>query len=158
MSRLQYAAVMVSGALFLLLTPLAQVALVVIAHATVTEIPELNYLFIPYSAAAVCTVLCVQAAIVCVLLLVRRIYTQRFYEAPSLRLVDTLTFSLTAAGVIPIVVIHHLNWAENANPPLLMLFAWGLTFFTPALFLVMCALRSVYLQAAADHNELEQVV
>lgn len=158
MSRLQYLTAMISGGLFLLLTPLAQVALVAIAYATVSDIPELDYLFVPYSAAAVLTVLCLQVAIVCVLLLLRRIYTQRFFEATALRLIDTLTFSLTGAGIIPIIVIHHLNWAENANPPVLMLFAWCLTFFTPALFLVMRALRSVYMQAAAEHLELEQVV
>lgn len=158
MSRIRYVVVMLSGILLILLSLIVQVLLVLVVQEVVTEYPPLRYLNIPYSLAAVLSVLCLQVVLGCVLLIVRRIWRKTFYEKGTLLLIDLLTVAMGVAGVIPIVVIQHLNWAENINPFPLILFSWLLVFLTPAVIILLRTLRGIYVKAAADHHELEQVV
>lgn len=158
MSRLQYIVVMLSGLVLLVVSPVLQLVLVWFAKEVVTDVPELEYLFIPYSAAAIGAVACLQVVLVVVMLLLRRIYRGLFYEPGTLRLIDVLTISLGLAGTIPVFVIQHLHWTENINPFMLMLLAWILIFLTPAAVIVLRTLRGIYVKAAADHHELEQVI
>lgn len=146
-------------AALLALTVLLQVFLVFVAdEVTRYEYPELRYLWIPYAAAAVVTVVCLQIVLLCIFILVQRAQRMRLYQLSTLRIVDTATGTLILAGVIPVVVIQHLNWTENANPPLLTLFCLVLIVLTPATFGVMRVLRQVYLKAAQDQEELEGVI
>lgn len=158
MSRICYIVVILSGILLILLTLILQVMLVAIVQEVVTEYPSLRYLNLPYSLAAVLSVLCLQVVLVCVLLIVHRIWRKTFYEKGTLLLIDLLTAAIGVAGLIPIMVIQHLNWAENINPFPLILFSWLLVFLTPAVIILLRTLRGIYVKAASDHHELEQVV
>lgn len=146
-------------AALLAVTVLGQVAIVWLAdEATRSEFPELRYLWIPYSSAGVLTVLFLQIALISIFALVRLSRRGKIYHPSALRYIDSATVAVMFAGLIPMVVIQHLNWAENANPPLLMLFFLALLVLTPAVVGLARVARRVYLRARDEHEELKGVI
>lgn len=159
MKRLSSAFSYVLVAVLLALTVLLQVVLVYAADlVTRTDFPELRYLWIPYSVAAVFTVFCLQVLLICIFVLVRRAQNAMLYRPSTLRIIDVGTAAVVVSALIPLAVIQHLNWAENANPPLLSFFGVILLVFIPASFGTLRVLRRVYLKAEREHEELEGVI
>jgi len=138
-------------------TVLAQVLVPVIASEAGTTFPEVAYLVVPYSVAAILFIGCGQVALLVVWRLLSMVGGEVIFTRRALRWVDVITACAAIATVLSAgVLIHLLVFVGVGGPVLYYLaacIAGGLAFA-----LLMVVMRGLLESAIAYRTELDEVI
>ena len=142
----------------LLGTVLAQVLVPVSASQFGTTVPEVAYLVVPYSAAAILFIACVQVALLVVWRLLSLVNSGVIFTRRALRWVDVIIACAVVATVLSAgVLIHMLGFVPGGGGPtiyfMVACIAGGLAFV-----LLMIVMRGLLESAIADRAELDEVI
>jgi hypothetical protein len=142
----------------LLGTVFAQVLVPVLASDVGTTFPEVAYLVVPYSLAAILFIGCGQVALLVVWRLLSLVDGGVIFTRRSLRWVDVITACAAVAMVLSAVVwIHMLGFVPGGGGPMFWYLAacvaGGLAFV-----LLMIVMRGLLESAIADRTELDEVI
>lgn len=142
----------------LLGTVLAQVLLPVFASQVGTTFPEVSYLVVPYSVAAILFVGCGQVALLLVWRLLALVNGGAIFTRRALRWVDLITACGAVATVLSAgVLVHMLAFVPGGGGPAALYVAasvvGGLAFV-----LLMVVMRGLLESAIADRTELDEVI
>ena len=142
----------------LLGTVLAQVLVPVYASQVGTTFPEVAYLVVPYSAAAILFIGCVQVALLVVWRLLSLVDRGVIFTRRAVRWVDVITACAAVATVLSTgVSIHVLGFVPGGGGPMIYYLAacvvGGLAFV-----LLMVVMRGLLQSAIANRTELEEVI
>ncbi len=139
----------------LLGTVLAQVLVPVQATMVGTTFPEVAYLVVPYSVAAILFIACVQVALLVVLRLLSLIDSGVIFSRRALRWVDVIIACAVVATVLSVgVLAHMLGFVPGGGGPMSLYtvacIAGGLAFV-----LLMVVIRGLLESVIADRTELD---
>ncbi len=142
----------------LLGTVLAQVLLTVYASEVGTRFPEVAYLVIPYSVAAILFIGCGQVALLVVWRLLSLVDDGVIFTRRAVRWVDVVMACAAVATVLTAgVLIHMLSFVPGGGGPMIyylaVCIAGGLAFM-----LLMIVMRGLLESAIADRTELDEVI
>ena len=142
----------------LLGTVLAQVLVPVYASQVGTTFPEVAYLVVPYSVAAILFIGCGQVALLVVWRLLSLVDGGIIFTRRALRWVDVIIACAVVATVLCVgVLIHMLGFVPGGGGPMIYYLAaciaGGLAFV-----LLMVVMRGLLLSAVADRTELDEVI
>lgn len=119
--------------------------------------PEFAYLVIPYSAAGILAIGCVQVALLVVWRLLSMVSGGVIFTRSALRWVDVITACAAIATVLVAVPLIHVLFFVGIGGPLVLWLAaslaGGLSFV-----LIMIVLRGLLESAIADRAELDEVI
>ena len=137
---------------------LAQVLVPVFASQTGTRFPEVAYLVVPYSVAAILFIGCGQVALLAVWRLVSLVDGGVIFTRRAVRWVDVITACAAVATVLSAgVLIHMLGFVPGGGGPMVYYLAaclaGGLAFV-----LLMVVMRGLLVSAIADRTELDEVI
>ena len=158
MDRLASRLLRVALVVLLLGSVLAQVLVPVSAAQTGTAIPEVAYLVVPYSLAAILFIACVQVALLVVWRLLSLVDGGVIFTGRALRWVDVIIGCAVVATVLSIgVLVHMLRFVPGGGGPTIYFMAacvvGGLAFV-----LLMVVMRGLLEAAIADRTELDEVI
>ena len=142
----------------LLGTVIAQVLLPVLASEEGRIFPEVAYLVVPYSVAAIIFIACGQVALLVVWRLLSMVDGGVIFTRRAVRWVDAITACAAVATVLSAgVMIHMLGFVPGGGGPtiyyLAACVAGGLAFV-----LLMVVMRGLLESAIADRTELDEVI
>jgi hypothetical protein len=136
---------------------LAQVLVPVFASEAGTTFPEVAYLIIPYSSAAILFIGCGQVALLVVWRLLSMVTGGVIFTRRALRWIDVITACAAVATVLYAGPMIHLLFFVGVGGPLILwlaaCLAGGLAFV-----LLMVVMRGLLESAIADRTELDEVV
>jgi hypothetical protein len=123
-----------------------------------TTFPEVEYLVVPYSVAAILFIVCVQVALLVVWRLLSLVDGGVIFTRRALRWVDVIIGCAVAATVLSAgVLVHMLGFVPGNGGPtiyfMLACIASGMAFV-----LLMIVMRGLLLSAIADRAELGKVI
>ena len=157
MNKLASRLLRVSLVVLLLGTVLAQVLLPVFASEEGRIFPEVAYLVVPYSVAAILFIGCGQVALLAVWRLLSLVDRGVIFTRRALRWVDVITACAAFATVLSAGPMIHLLFFVGVGGPLMYwlaaCLAGGLAFV-----LLMVVMRSLLESAIADRTELDEVI
>ena len=139
-------------------TVLVQVLLPVFASEEGRIFPEVAYLVVPYSVAAILVIGCGQVALLVVWRLLSFVDRGVIFTPRAVRWVDVITACAAVATVLSaIVLIHMLGFVSGGGGPTIYYLAacvvGGLAFV-----LLMVVMRGLLESAIADRTELDEVI
>ena len=139
-------------------TVLVQVLLPVLASQVGTTFPEVAYLVVPYSVAAIIFIACGQVALLVVWRLLSMVDGGVIFTRRAVRWVDAITACAAVATVLSAgVMIHMLGFVPGGGGPMFYYLAacvaGGLAFV-----LLMVVMRGLLESAIADRTELDEVI
>jgi len=142
----------------LLGTVLAQLLVPVYASQTGTTFPEVAYLVVPYSVAAILFIGCVQVALLVVWRLLSLVDGGVIFTRRALRWIDVIiACAVVATALSAGVWIHMLAFVPGGGGPmsvyLVACIVSGLAFV-----LLMIVMRGLLESAIADRTELDEVI
>ncbi len=142
----------------LLASVLVQVLVPVWASAAGTRTPEVAYLVVPYSAAAILFIGCGQLALLGVWRLLSLIGGGVIFTRRAVRWVDRIIACAAVATALTTgVLIHMLGFVPGGGGPtvyfMAAIVAGGVTFL-----LLMAVMRGLLVAAVADRTELDAVI
>ena len=142
----------------LLGTVLAQVIMPVLASEEGKTFPEVAYLVVPYSVAAILFIGCGQVALLAVWRLLSLVDRGVIFTRRALRWVDVITACAAVATVLSVgVLIHMLSFVPGGGGPtiyfLAACIAGGLAFVA-----LMVVMRGLLESAIADRTELDETI
>jgi len=142
----------------LLGTVLAQLLVPVYASQTGTTFPEVAYLVVPYSVAAILFIVCVQVALLVVWRLLSLVDGGVIFTRRALRWIDVIiACAVVATAMSAGVWIHMLAFVPGGGGPmsvyLVACIVGGLAFV-----LLMIVMRGLLESAIADRTELDEVI
>jgi hypothetical protein len=142
----------------LLVSVLAQVAVVALAADFGRRTPEVAHLVAPYSVAAVLFIGCGQVQLVVVLRLLSMIRRGTIFTGRSLRWVDVIIACGALATVLAAAVVVHVHrFAPGHGGP--SIFYLAACVVAGAMFvLLMIVMRGLLRTAIADRTELDEVI
>jgi len=137
---------------------LAQVLVPVYASEVGTRFPEVAYLVLPYSVAAILFIGCGQLALLAVWRLLSLVDGGVIFTLGALRWVDLITACAAVATVLSAgVLIHMLGFVPGGGGPMIYYLAacvaGGLAFV-----LLMVVMRGLLVSAIADRTEIDEVI
>ena len=137
---------------------LAQVLVPVFASQTGTRFPEVAYLVVPYSVAAILFIGCGQVALLAVWRLVSLVDGGVIFTRRAVRWADVITACAAVATFLSAgVLIHMLGFVPGGGGPMIYYLAacvaGGLAFV-----LLMVVMRGLLESAIADRTELDEVI
>jgi hypothetical protein len=139
-------------------TALAQLLLPSLAWETGRLYPEVEHLVVPYSVAAVLMVVCIQAALVGVWMLVSAVSHGSLFDPRTVVFLDMIRIAAGLGAAIPAgVAIHLLFFVAIGGPGVLL----GLAFVCvvgAAIQIFLTLVKTIYLRASEDHAELDAVI
>jgi hypothetical protein len=158
MNRLARRLLRVALVFLLLGTVLAQVLVPVSASQAGATIPEVAYLVVPYSVAAILFIACVQVALLVVWRLLSLVDGGVIFTRRALRWVDVITACAVVATVLSVgVLVHMIGFVPGGGGPTIYFMAAcvvsGLAFV-----LLMVVMRGLLESAIADRAELDEVI
>ena len=158
MSMLASRLLRVALVLLLLGTVLAQILVPVFASEEGRIFPEVAYLVVPYSVAAILFIGCGQVALLSVWRLLSIVDRGVIFTRHSLPWVDVITACAAVATVLSAgVLIHMLSFVPGGGGPTIYFLAacvaGGLAFV-----LLMVVMRGLLVSAIADRTELDEVI
>ena len=158
MTRLVIGLLRVALVVLLFGTVLAQVLVPVVASEEARIFPEVDYLVVPYSVAAILFIACVQVALLVVWRLLSLVGGGVIFTRSALRWVDVIIACAVVATVLSVgVLIHMLGFVPGGGGPtiyfMLACIAGGLAFV-----LLMIVMRGLLVSAIADRTELDEVI
>jgi hypothetical protein len=120
--------------------------------------PEVAYLVVPYSVAAILFIACVQVALLVVWRLLSLVNSGVIFTRRALRWVDVITACAVVATLLSAgVLIHMLAFVPGGGGPmslyLIACIVGGLAFV-----LLMVVMRGLLVTAIADRAELDEVI
>lgn len=139
-------------------TVLAQLLLPVLALQTGRMYYEVAHLAVPYAVAAVLMVVCVQAALVGVWMLVSAVSRGALFDPRTVVFLDVIRIAVALAAAIPAGVAVHLLFFVGLGGPGVVLALAFVCVVCPAVEILLTLLRRVYLRAREEHDELEAVI
>ncbi len=144
--------------ILLLGSVLAQVLVPVFASQTATTFPEIAYLVVPYSVAAILFIGCGEVALFAVWRLVSLVDRGVFFTRHAVRWVDVIAACAAVATVLTAgVFIHMLAFVPGGGGPMIYYLdaciAGGLAFV-----LLVVVMRRMLESAIADRTELSEVI
>jgi hypothetical protein len=142
----------------LLGTVLAQVLVPVYASQVGTTFPEVAYLVVPYSVAAILFIGCGQVALLVVWRLLSLVDGGVIFTRRAVRWVDVITACAAVATVLSAgVLIHMLGFVPGGGGPMVYYLAacvaGGLAFV-----LLIVVMRGLLVSAIANRAELDEVI
>ena len=145
-------------AVLLLGSVLAQALVPLFASETGTRFPEVAYLVVPYSVAAILFIGCGQVALLAVWRLVSLVDGGVIFTRRAVRWVNVITACGAAATALCVgVLIHMLAFVPGGGGPMIYYLAATLAGGV-AFVLLMVVLRGLLESAIADRTELEEVI
>ena len=157
MNKLAIRLLRVALVVLLLGSVLAQVLVPVYASAVGTRFPEVAYLVVPYSVAAILFIGCGQVTLLAVWRLLSLVGGGVIFTRRAMRWVDVITVCGAIATVLNVaVLIHMLGFVPGGGPTIYYLAAFvagGVTFV-----LLMIVMRGLLESAIADRAELDAVI
>ena len=144
--------------LLLLGTVVAQLLLPVYATEVGTRFPEVAYLVVPYSGAAILFIGCGQVALLVIWRLLSLVDGGVIFTRRAVRWVDVITACAAVATALSAgVLIHMLGFVPGGGGPTIYYMAacvaGGLAFV-----LLMVVMRGLLESAIADRSELDEVI
>jgi hypothetical protein len=137
---------------------LAQVLVPVYASQVGTTNPEVAYLVVPYSAAAILFIGCGQVALLVVWRLLSLVDGGTIFTRGAVRWIDVITACAAVATVLSAgVLIHMLGFVPGGGGPMILYLAACITVGI-AFVLLMVVVRGVLLSAVADRTTLDEVI
>ena len=137
---------------------LAQALLPVFASQVGTRFPEVAYLVIPYSIAAILFIGCGQVALLVVWRLLSMVNGGVIFTRRALRWVDVITACAVVATTLSAgVLIHMLGFVPGGGGPTVYLLA-GCVAGGLAFVLLMVVMRGLLVSAIADRTELDETI
>jgi hypothetical protein len=137
---------------------LAQVLVPVYASQVATTHPEVAYLVVPYSVAAILFVGCGQVALLVVWRLLSMIGGGVIFTRRALRWVDVIIACGAVATVLSVgVLIHMLGFVPGGGGPM-YLYLVACVVAGLAFVLLMVVMRGLLESAIADRTELDEVI
>ncbi len=158
MNRLARQLLRVALVFLLLGTVFAQVLVPVFASQVGTTFPEVTYLVVPYSVAAILFIGCGQVVLLVVWRLLSLVDRGVIFTRRALRWVDVIMACAAVATVLSAGVwIHMLGFVPGGGGPMIYYLAaclaGGLAFV-----LLMVVMRGLLESAIADRTELDEVI
>jgi hypothetical protein len=158
MSKLAGRLLRVALVVLLLGSVLAQVLVPVYASQVGTTVPDVAYLVVPYSVAAILFIACGQVALLVVWRLLSLVDGGVIFTRRAVRWVDVIIACAAVATVLSAgVLIHILGFVPGGGGPMIYYLAaciaGGLAFV-----LLMVVMRGLLLSAVADRAELDAVI
>ena len=137
---------------------LAQVLVPVYASQVGTINPEVAYLVVPYSAAAILFIGCGQVALLVVWRLLSLVDGGAIFTRGAVRCVDVIAACAAVATVLSAgVLIHMLGFVPGGGGPMTLYLAACITVGL-AFVLLMVVVRGVLQSAVADRTTLDVVI
>jgi len=145
-------------AVLLLGSMLAQVLVPLFASETGTRFPEVAYLVVPYSVAAILFIGCGQVSLIAVWRLVSLVGGGVIFTRQAVRWVNVITTCGAVATALCVgVLIHMLAFVPGGGGPMIYYLAATLAAGV-AFVLLMVIMRGLLESAIADRTELEEVI
>lgn len=139
-------------------TLLAQVLVPVQASMVGTAIPEVAYLVVPYSLAAILFMVCGQVALLVVWRLLAMVSAGVIFTRRALRWVDAITACAAIATALSVGVLVHMRaFVPGGGGPTIYVMAACITAGL-AFMLLMIVMRGLLETAIADRAELDGVI
>jgi hypothetical protein len=137
---------------------LAQVLVPVYASQVATRFPEVAYLVVPYSVAAILFIGCGQVALLVVWRLLSLVDGGVIFTSRAVRWVDVIMACAAVATVLSAgVLIHMLAFVPGGGGPMVYYLAASITAGL-AFVLLMVVMRGLLLSAVANRAELDEVI
>lgn len=137
---------------------LAQVLVPVYASQVGTTFPEVAYLVVPYSVAAILFIACGQVALLVVWRLLSLVDGGIIFTRRAVRWVDVIIVCAAVATVLTAVVLTHmLGFVPGGGGPMIYYLAACIAGGLAFVFL-MVVMRGLLLSAVADRAELDEVI
>ena len=137
---------------------LAQVLVSVYAAQVGTRFPEVAYLVLPYSVAAILFIGCGQVALLVVWRLLSLVDGGVIFTPRAVRWVDVITACAAVATVLSAgILIHVLGFVPGGGGPMIYYLA-GCVVGGLAFVLLMVVMRGLLVSAIADRTELDEVI
>lgn len=158
MNKLVRQLLRVALVVLLLGSVLAQVLVPIFASDVGTMVPEVAYLVVPYSVAAILFIGCGQVALLAVWRLLSLVDGGVIFTRRAVRWVDLIIACAAVATVLSAgVLIHMLGFVPGGGGP--MVYYVGLTIAAGLAFaLLMVVMRGLLESAIADRTELDEVI
>jgi hypothetical protein len=158
MNRLVRCLLRIVLVVLLLGSVLAQVLVPVFASQAGTTVPEVAYLVVPYSVAAILFIACGQVALLVVWRLLSLVDGGIIFTRRAVRLVDVIILCGAVATVLTAVVLTHmLGFVPGGGGPTVYYLA-GCIAGGLAFVLLMVVMRGLLLSAVANRAELDEVI
>jgi hypothetical protein len=158
MNRLAIRALRVALIVFLLISVLVQVLVPVWASGEGARVPEVAYLVVPYSVAAILFIACGQVVLLAVWRLLSFVGEGIIFTRRAVRWVDVIIVcAAVAATLTAIVLVHMLGFVPDGGGPTVYLLAVCIA-LTLAFALLMIVMRGLLEAATADRAELDGVI
>ena len=135
----------------------AQVLVPVYASQVATTFPEVAYLVVPYSVAAILFIACGQVALLVVWRLLSLVDGGVIFTRRAVQWVDVIVACAAVAAVLSVgVLIHVLGFVPGGGGPMIYYLAACVTGGL-AFVLAMVVMRGVLLSAVADRTTLDEM-
>jgi hypothetical protein len=158
MTRLASRLLRVALVVLLLGTVFVQALVPVQATMVGTSIPEVAYLVVPYSVAAILFIACVQVALLVVWRLLSLVDGGVIFTRRALRWVDVIIGCAVVATVLSVgVLVHMLRFVPGGGGPM-GLYVSACIVGGLAFVLLMIVMRGLLESAIADRTELDEVI
>ena len=137
---------------------LAQVLVPVYASQVATTFPEVAYLVVPYSVAAILFIACGQVALLVVWRLLSMVDGGVIFTRRALRWVDVIIACAVVATVLSVgVLVHMVRFVPGGGGPM-GLYVSACIVGGLAFVLLMIVMRGLLVSAIADRTELDEVI
>jgi hypothetical protein len=158
MNRLASRLLRLALLVLLLGSVLAQVLVPVYASQVATRFPEVAYLVVPYSVAAILFIGCGQVALLVVWRLLSLVDGGVIFTRGAVRWVDVIIACAAVATVLSAgVLVHMLGFVPGGGGPMIYYLAACITAGL-AFVLLMVVMRGLLLSAVANRAELDEVI
>jgi Protein of unknown function (DUF2975) len=158
MNRLASRLLRLALLVLLLGSVLVQVLVPAYAYEVGTRLPEVAYLVIPYSVAAILFIGCGQVALLVVWRLLSLVDGGAIFTRRAVRWVDVIVACAAVATALSAgVLVHMLGFVPGGGGPMVYLMAACIT-AALAFVLLMVVMRGLLLTAVADRAELDEVI
>lgn len=158
MNRLVIRLLRVALLAFLLVSVLVQVLLPVMASRSAETMPEVAYLVVPYSLAAILFIACGQVALLAVWRLLSFVGDGIIFTREAVRWVDVIIgCAVVAIAVTVTVILHMVGFVPSGGGPTGYPLAFGIILML-AFVLLMLVMRGLLVSAIADRSELDEVI
>ena len=158
MTKLASRLLRVALVVILLGSVLTQFLVPVYASGVGTRFPEVAYLVVPYSVAAILFIGCGQVALLVVWRLLSLVDGEVIFTRRAVRLVDVIIACAAVATALTAgVLIHMLGFVPGGGEPTIYYLAACITAGL-AFVLLMVVMRGLLLSAVANRAELDEVI
>lgn len=134
------------------------VVIPLVSGSLAAQYPEVASLAVPYAAAAIAVVICVEVALVASWFLLRMVARQSIFAQRASRWVTAIIIVGAVATVIAVAVGVHLLGVANVGGPGALLAVGAASVGGAAFVLLMVVMRSLLRTATALKSELDEVV